>query len=163
MGSLPISLCAPGTLECSTTPSGVGTATPSSLVCAAATFQNVQNAAGSCPAGKAWVKDCNLRAAAGCVGYFSSSVAVKAWAHLRRSTVVQALGLKELLGGALLANPALFSPAACHESCSSCWGAAESHCLSCRDPSHVLQAGLCLASCAQGFFPKDGVCTGKYL
>ncbi|KAM7021681.1 LOW QUALITY PROTEIN: extracellular matrix organizing protein FRAS1 [Passerculus sandwichensis] len=48
---------------------------------------------------------------------------------------------------------------ACHESCASCWGAAESHCLSCRDPSHVLQAGLCLASCAQGFFPKDGVCT----
>ncbi|OWK55263.1 Extracellular matrix protein FRAS1 [Lonchura striata] len=48
---------------------------------------------------------------------------------------------------------------ACHESCSSCWGAAESHCLSCKDPSHVLQAGFCLASCGQGFYPRDGVCT----
>ncbi|KAF4802764.1 hypothetical protein TURU_022239 [Turdus rufiventris] len=48
---------------------------------------------------------------------------------------------------------------ACHESCSSCWGAAENHCLSCKDPSHVLQEGLCLASCDQGFYPKDGICT----
>ncbi|KAJ7411871.1 hypothetical protein BTVI_48371 [Pitangus sulphuratus] len=53
----------------------------------------------------------------------------------------------------------IFSVTSCHESCSSCWGPAESNCLSCKDTSHVLKAGLCLASCGQGFYPKEGICT----
>lgn len=54
-------------------------------------------------------------------------------------------------------------PAACHESCSSCWGAAENNCLSCKDTSRMLKAGFCVASCGQGFYTKDGICSGKYL
>ncbi|XP_010019626.1 PREDICTED: extracellular matrix protein FRAS1-like, partial [Nestor notabilis] len=48
---------------------------------------------------------------------------------------------------------------ACHESCSSCWGAAENNCLACKDPSHMVKAGLCVASCGRGFYTKGGICS----
>lgn len=51
------------------TPPGLITATLTALVCAAATF-HVQNTAGNCPAGMAWMKDSNLSSNGLCLLFF---------------------------------------------------------------------------------------------
>lgn len=81
----------------------------------------------------------------------------------QKNGLLQTLHFKEMIGRWLFVNPAPFFLAACHESCSSCWGAAENNCLACKDPSHMLKAGLCVVSCGQGFYTKGGICSGKYL
>ncbi|ELW63934.1 Extracellular matrix protein FRAS1 [Tupaia chinensis] len=49
--------------------------------------------------------------------------------------------------------------AVCHESCVSCWGPTEKHCLACREPLQVLREGSCVTSCGEGFYNRQGTCS----
>ncbi|KAJ8404524.1 hypothetical protein AAFF_G00337910 [Aldrovandia affinis] len=50
--------------------------------------------------------------------------------------------------------------ARCHDSCSMCHGPSQRDCLSCSDPSHLLNDGLCTPECGPGFYTRRGICHG---